>query len=67
MSLISFSFPHTNNEICFLFIQNVESAAELATDLQAMTKEKEVCSRYFCNYMMYKNILYIQFGITRSG
>lgn len=27
-------------------MQNVETAVELATDLQAMAKEKEVC-RYF--------------------
>lgn len=29
--------------ITLLFIQNVETAIELATDLQAMEKEKEVC------------------------
>lgn len=29
-------------------MQNVETAVELATDLQAMTKEKEVCNKYFC-------------------
>lgn len=28
-------------------MQNVETAVELATDLQAMAKEKEVCNRYF--------------------
>lgn len=28
-------------------MQNVETAVELATDLQAMAKEKEVCNRCF--------------------
>jgi len=37
-----------NNEI-FTFIQNVEIAVEFTMDLQAMTKEKEVCNKYFYN------------------
>lgn len=47
MFLVSFSknfISMYDNEIVVTFMQNVETAVELATDLQAMAKEKEVCT-----------------------